>query len=336
MEQSAPASGKKAGHRKGFIAAGTLAVVAALYGVGWNIAASQIRDRLLQALTGQDSSRLAVQCHDARMGGFPLAMSLHCTRLTADDEEHGVSSTIGPAQAEVSLFSPNHVHSKLKGPVEIRSKSGLLAAEWQSFTSDIGFGLAGMQSTRFESEALKATFTDPLKGNALQAKTDHFSAFAENRDSDLVTGLSTDGAVLSRNGQLLPLPPLRLEAALRVSGRGDLIGRFDRQALYGTSGEIETLTANLGEGRDITITGPFSVDESGRVSGKIRLEAKNVAAWIDAARQAVPDAAPMIDTAGSLIRSFTKGSPDLSLDLTLKRGKVLVAGFIPVGELPPL
>lgn len=337
MGESQPAAGgRKASGRRWILAAAALAAVAALYAVGWHVAASHMRGKLISALAGQDARDLSVDCRRAEMGGFPFSMSLRCAALEADDVEHGISTTLGPAEARVSLFSPNRVLSTLEGPVEIRSAHGLLVGEWQALASDIGFGLSGMQSLRLEADMLRANFTDPGTSDAFRATADRFSGFADGASGDLVAGLSVEGAKLSRNGAELPLPPLKVDAAFTVAERGDLVGRFDREALYGTRGEIGRLAANLGEGRDIVVSGPFSVDEEGRLSGKLRVEAKNVEAWIEAARQAMPEAAPVLETVGSLVRSYTGGQSDLSLDLTLKDGKVLVAGFIPVGEIPPL
>lgn len=336
MDVSQPAIGGKAPRRKWVWAGVVLVALAGLYSAGWYIAASKVRDQLLAALTGQDANDLSVDCRNAKMGGFPFSMALSCTGLAADDVEHGISTTLGPGEARVSLLAPNSVHSALKGPVEIRSARGMLVSEWQALTTDIDFGLHGMQSLRVDSSGLKANFTDPAKGNALQALSDKLLAFADGSSGDLSLGLLMEGARISRNGNALPLPPLKLDAALKVVERGDLVGRFDRAALYGARGTIERLTANLGEGRDISLTGPFAVDAQGRISGKFQLEARNIQSWLDAARQTIPEAEAIIDTAASLIRSYTKGQPDLSIDLTLKRGKVLIAGFIPVGEVPPL
>lgn len=336
MDVSQPAPRGKRTGRKWAFALGALAALAGLYSAGWYFASTKVHGRLLAALAGQDDRALKADCRNPRTGGFPFSLSLHCSALAADDTKHGISTTLGPAEARVSLFSPNSVHSTVKGPVEIRSTGGLLVGEWQALTSDVTFGLSGMQSIAVDADGIKANFTDPARGDAVQTLASRFNGATVNDSGDLKATMAVDGMTLSRNGTALPLPPLNVDAAVTVAGRGDLVGRFDRSALYGTQGEIARFTANLGEGRDATLTGPFSIDEEGRISGKLKLEAKNIAAWLDAAEQAVPEIAPLIESAGSLIRSYTKGNPDLSLDLTLKRGKVLVAGFIPVGEIPPL
>lgn len=337
MEVSQPAGGGKRGKRGWMLALGAVVTIGALYAVGWQVAATHLRGKLLSALAGQDAGDLAVECRNARMGGFPFSMRLTCEGLAADDVEHGVSTTLGPAEAKISLFSPGRVRSTLNGPVEIRSSHGMFVGEWTALASDIDFGLSGMQSFKVEAQALKANFAEqPAGGTFLQASTERFSGVADGGSGDLTASLSMEGTRLARNGAELRLPPLKLDAALRVAGRGDLVGRFDREGLYGTQGEIDRFTASLGEGRDFTVSGPFSVDGEGRISGRFRVEAKKFADWIEAARQTVPEAAPMIETAAGLIRSFTKGSADLTVDLTLREGKVFVAGFIPVGEIPPL
>lgn len=336
MDVTQPATGGKASRRGWLIAAAALTTLAALYVGGWHLVAARVESKLLSALAGQDEKGLSVDCRNMKSGGFPLSLSLHCSSLAADDVKHGISTTLGASEARVSLLSPNSVHSTSKGPVEIRSSKGLLVGEWQALTSDVDFGLSGMQTVRVDATGLKANFTNPGKGSAFQAKAKHFSGFADGASGNLATGVTMEGAILSRNGAELPLPPLKIDASLKIAEGGDLVGRFDRQALYGRRGEIERFTANLGAGRDLVVSGPFAVDDAGRISGKLQIEAKNVQSWVDAARQALPEADAIIQSAGSLIRSYTKGSPDLSIDLTLKRGKVLIAGFIPVGEIPPL
>ncbi|MCX8999192.1 DUF2125 domain-containing protein [Rhizobiaceae bacterium BDR2-2] len=336
MEVTQPAAGGKASGRKWLLAVGALAALAAVYAGGWHLAASHLRGKLLAALAGQDDRGRSIDCRRMTTGGFPFSMTLNCSALEVDDVEHGISTTLGPAEARISMFSPDRVRSTFSGPAEIRSVQGLLVSEWSALASEVGFGLNGMQSIRVEADALKTNFTDPGRGNGLQATANRFTGSLDGESGDLVAGVTVEEAKLARNGVALPLPPLTVDAALTVDGRGDLAGRLDRQALYGTNGEIRRFAARLGEGRDIVVTGPFSVDDAGRISGKFRIEAKNVAAWIEAAQQALPEAAPLIETVGSLIRSYTKGDTDLSLDLTVRDGQVFVAGFIPVGEIPPL
>lgn len=318
------------------VALGAIAVAAGLYAVGWNIASSRLTDKLLSAMAGMDATGREVDCRNPQKGGFPLSVSLTCEALKADDVEHGVSSSLGPVTASMSLFSPTSIATSAKGPLEIRSAAGLLLGEWQDLTADVRFGATGMNALKTDATGLKATFTAPVGERNLQIDTARLSVFAEGRDGDLAAGLSGEGVRLARNGTALPVPPMKIDGALRLFERADLIGRFDRQALYGASGAVERLTADLGEGRSLSVSGPFSVSANGLLSGQVRLEARNVAAWIAAAQTALPEFADLIETGGGLLRSMAKGGPDLSIDLTLKNGKVLVAGFIPVGEIPPL
>ncbi|MCA0255206.1 MAG: DUF2125 domain-containing protein [Proteobacteria bacterium] len=334
--ETRPAESETPKARRWVFLLGGLAVLAGLYGVGWQIASTRLTDNLLSAMAGMDASGRQTDCRAPQKGGFPFAVTLTCETLKSDDVEHGISSTLGQTTASLSIFAPNRIETTSKGPLEIRSTYGLLLSEWQAITSKIDLGLDGITALRADSNGLKATFTAPAKERSLQINTTNLSVFAEGRDGNLVAGLSSDGTTLARNGASLPIPALALNGEVRIDDRADLIGRFDRQALFGTSGTLESLTADLGEGRSLAISGPFSIDANGLVSGQMQLQARNVSAWVVAAQAALPEFADVIETAGGLLRSMAKGKPDLTLDLTLKRGKILVAGFIPVGELPPL
>ena len=99
---------------------------------------------------------------------------------------------------------------------------------------------------------------------------------------------------------------------------------------------MRSLSADLGEGRTISISGPFSIDNDGYLSGRLKLKVDQIDAWQNSLSEAFPDIAPVLQTVAGMLSALNGGGQSASLDLTVKRGKILAGGFIPVGEIPPI
>ena len=133
------------------------------------------------------------------------------------------------------------------------------------------------------------------------------------------------------------LPRLTANMDLTLINRAGMIDGSDRNglALYGTEGQMRTLSADMGDGKVISISGPFSFDEDGYLSGRLKLRIEQIDAWRDSLSEAFPQIAPMLGTAGNML-SALGGGKNASLDLSIKRGKVFAGGFIQIGEIPPI
>ena len=157
-------------------------------------------------------------------------------------------------------------------------------------------------------------------------------------------GQDLDAALLLQNARTtaegLPelLPPMTATVDVTLAGRAGLIDGTDPNgiALYGTQGEMRTLSADLGEGRVITVTGPFSIDEEGYLSGRLKLQVEQIDAWRNSLALAFPEIAPALQTVAGMLSALNGGGQNASIDLTVNRGKVFAGGFIPLGEIPRL
>ena len=115
-----------------------------------------------------------------------------------------------------------------------------------------------------------------------------------------------------------------------------LIDGSDRNGLNGAAGELRRVVADIGDGKVMTLTGPFSFDEQGFLSGKFKLEIEQLGPWGDSLKQAFPDIASTVNTATKLLKSLAGGSNKVSVDLVVDRGHATVSGFIPLGRIPPI
>jgi hypothetical protein len=154
-------------------------------------------------------------------------------------------------------------------------------------------------------------------------------------DLDAAMTLQNTDVVMKDLPQLLPRFTTNLD--LTLTGRAGMIDGTDPNgtALYGTQGQMRSLSADLGDGKLITVSGPFSFDEQGYLSGKLKLRIERIDAWRDSLSQAFPQIAPTLKSAANMLSALGRGK-SASLDLTINRGKVFAGGFIQIGEIPPI
>ena len=88
---------------------------------------------------------------------------------------------------------------------------------------------------------------------------------------------------------------------------GGLIDGSDPNGLNGSAGELRRIVADIGDGKVMTLTGPFSFDEQGFLSGKFKLEIERLGPWGDSLKQTFPDIASTVYTATKLLKSLAGG-----------------------------
>ncbi|MNL40214.1 hypothetical protein D3C87_1625480 [compost metagenome] len=153
-------------------------------------------------------------------------------------------------------------------------------------------------------------------------------------DLDGAITLTDSSTVIKDWPQLLPR--LNAIADVTLAGKAGMVDGSDTAGLYGASGELRRLVADIGEGRTMRISGPFSFDNEGYLSGQFKLEIEKLDAWSDNAKQAFPQLQSTIDTARKMLRALAGGGDRASVDLVVDRGRATVSGFIPLGKIPPI
>ena len=135
----------------------------------------------------------------------------------------------------------------------------------------------------------------------------------------------------------MALPPVSASLDTTFVDRGGLLDPrlAHRQQLYGTKGELRRMGVGAGDGRVLTLSGPFSVGGDGLISGSIRIEIEKIRGWRDTLKTAYPEKRDMIDDIAKVLRVLTMGRDDGSAEITIQNG-VAMLGFIPLGQLPPL
>ncbi len=319
------------------LACGVVLIIA-LYTAGWFYAASLLREKTLALLGSQEQRGISASCDDAEYRGYPFRIGLFCSKVAVDDRQNGISATFGSLRSAAQVYNPGHIVWELDAPVEVRTGHGLaVSTTWANFQSSLIAKLRGVERTSTVIDHSKTSVTSSVTGQTFNLSVERAEVHLRQNGANLDAAVTLEGTdmTLKDMPQLLP----RLTAALDVTlvDRAGMIGGSDRNglALYGTQGELRTLAADMGEGKVITVTGPFSFDDEGYLSGRLKLRVEQIDAWRDSLSQAFPEIAPMLGTAGNML-SALGGGKNASLDLSIKRGKVFAGGFIQIGEIPPI
>lgn len=319
------------------LACGVVLVIA-LYTAGWFYYASVLQEKTLAVLGAQRDNGVSAECSNAEYRGYPFRIGLFCSRVAVDDRGNGISATFGALRSAAQIYNPRHIIWELDSPVEIRTGHGLaVSTSWDTLQSSLIAHLRGVERTSTVIENARTTVTSSATGQTFNLNTQHTEIHLRQNGPDLDAAITMEGTDAAMKTMPQILPRLTANMDLTLTGQAGMIDGSSRNgiALYGTSGQLRTLSADLGENRHITLSGPFSFDDRGYLSGRIKLRVEQVGAWRDSLAQAFPEFAPVLDNASRML-SALGGGRNASIDLTINRGKVFAGGFIPVGEIPPI
>lgn len=307
------------------------------YTGGWFYAASLLKERTLTLLGSQEKVGVIAECADAEYRGYPFRIGLFCSKVSVDDRNNGVSAAFGSLRSAAQVYDPKHVVWELDGPSEIRTSHGLaISSQWDSMVSSLTAKGRGVERSSTVITALQSAIVSSATGQTFNLAAGETEMHLRQNGTDLDTAVTITGISLTGEGVPQGLPALTANAEISLTGKAGLIDGSDRNvSLYGAEGEIRNFSADLGEGRVISLSGPFGVTADGRLNGKMKLRVQKLAAWKESIGTAIPGLASILDNASSML-SALGGGDRASIDFTIRNGKVLVGGFIPVGEIPPI
>lgn len=310
-------------------------VVIGLYTAGWYYAAEKIRERTLALIAGGPDAPVSATCADADMRGYPFRLGLFCSGVTVDDSRNGISASFGALRSAAQVYNPAHIVWEMDQPAVIRSSNGLtVSSQWSSLQSSVQIESGRVQRSALVVEDARTNVVHPDLDGALNLASKHAELHMRQNGADVDAALTIEKLAASLEDGNRALPPVDLRADVTVAGGAALLqGGGD---LRGSNAEIRKLSADLGEGRMLTVSGPVAVDQEGYISGRLKLEVTGIDQWRSALKTALPEAEKTIDTAINMLGALASGGDRVSIDLTLKRGAILAGGFIPIGKIPPV
>ncbi|MFK0383674.1 DUF2125 domain-containing protein [Agrobacterium sp. NPDC090273] len=316
-----------------------LAIVVAigLYTAGWFYAANKLKETVLNAIAPTEAASVSGECGDITFRGYPFRIGLFCSKVNVDDKENGVSASFGQLRSAAQVYDPGHIVWELDSPAEIRTGHGLtVSAEWQNLQSSLTTKLKGIDRTSLVIDGLKANAVSSVTGQTIDFDAAKTEMHLRQNGADLDGAITvTDAATVIKDWPQI-LPRLSAIADVTLAGKAGMIDGSDKTGLYGASGELRRVLADIGEGRTMRISGPFSFDNEGYLSGQFKVEIEKLGAWSDNAKQAFPQLQSTIDTARKLLGALAGGGDRASVDVVVDRGRATISGFIPLGKIPPI
>ena len=319
--------------------AAAIVLVIAVYTGGWFYAASALKEKTLAALGAQQARGMAAECTDAEYRGYPFRIGLFCSKISVDDSRNGIAASFGPLRSAAQIYQPNHIVWELDGPAETRTTHGLsVSSQWASLQSSLIAKLGGVERTSTVIEGLASTIVSSQTGQTFDLKVAHTEAHMRQNGADLDAAVTLQDTDLAAKGLPQLMPKFTASADVTLAGKAGLLEGRDESGTgyYNSQGEIRRISLDLGNGQVVSITGPVSIDDQGRISGKLKVQVEKIDAWRKQLKAAMPQVASTIDTAAKMLSALTGGGDRATLDIVINRGKVMAGGFIPLGQIPPI
>lgn len=321
-----------------FIALGAVILLAGLYTAAWFYAASALKANVLKALGKQNEASFTGECVNLDQQGFPFNIGLTCSKVEIDDHAKGVSGTFANLSASSHVYSPGHISWQLSSPAQVRTAQGLsVSSEWTDMQSTLITQGRGIEQGATTINGLKTAILSSFTNQSGNFTADRAEINVRQNQGDL------EAVVVLKNANTVikdfpaDLPAVDANIDITLGGRAGLLdGTDDTHGLYNTAGILHHATADIGDGRVMTLSGPFSFDDQGFISGQFKLEIHKIGHWRDSIKQVIPGSKHIVDMAGKLLKAMAAGDDKVSVDLTADHGAVTLSGFIPVGTIPPL
>jgi hypothetical protein len=324
--------------RKFWLLASAVVLVVALYTAGWFYAASMLREKTLTLLGSQQDAGISAACENAEYRGYPFRIGLFCSKVDVDDNVNGISASFGTLRSAAQVYNPSHIIWELDAPSEIRTSQGLtVSSTWESLQSSLNTRLRGVERASLVIDRPKTSIVSSANGQAFDITADRSEIHLRQNGADLDAAIRLDNAATTARGLPQLLPATNASIDVTIAGRAGMLDGSDANgiAMRGSEGELKEFRADLGEGQVLTLSGPFSFDDEGLMSGRLKLRVEDIDAWEESLGGALPDLRSAIGTAANMLQALGGGS-DASIDLTIRDGRVFAGGLIPIGEIPPI
>lgn len=314
-------------------------VVAVAYSALWFYVADALKHRANAFIAGLTGRSIKAACVDMNVGGYPLGIDLSCNSIDAADQRNGGEVAAGAFRTTTRLTRPGYVVSELDGPLTATAPGGYkVKANWNTLGSQSQFWRNGLSHADMKVEQVRADLTGPVLPGTIAVTSPEMEARTSQQGSNLDIAFSANHVSVKGNGRLADLPVADVSGTATLAGMATLLrlhGRLSDHPLRGKSGTLQNLTAKLDNGASVTVTGPFSFDAEGRLSGTFKVSISGLDQWQQAVDKIVPHAREAVANASKMLTALAAGTGTATLTLAADHGR-LSMGFIPLGKLPPL
>ncbi|MBO0902469.1 DUF2125 domain-containing protein [Jiella sonneratiae] len=328
--------------RRGLIG---VAVVAVLLAAGlsgaWFYLAGRLDGELTRAIEQARARGTTVECPDREVFGFPFRIGFRCDSLSVVETRHRqIKASAGAIRTAAQIYRPNRIVGELDGPLRL-SGADLppLDFRWSLAQASATFWTAGLDHFSIVTDDPKVALAAAGGDGQPVMDAGHTEVHARRRDGNL------DVFTLMKGGRLVfsgapDLPALDASTDLTIDGAADWLsgaatGLTGRELFAGRHVSLRSLLLEM-DTANAELSGDFSFDEEGRVSGKFELaiaEPKRIADFVTVVLPKLRDVAAAI--ASALPMAGRRSDGRTVIELRAKNG-ILAAGIFPIGKLPSL
>jgi hypothetical protein len=315
-----------------------VAIVVILYSVGWFYVASKIETFLGQFVDRSSAGDISLQCEKLSatdIGNlFRFSLGFSCDR-TAISDAAGNKLDAGPLAVLARVYNPGLANVQLEGPASITLADGTtLAAQWQRLASSLRANFNGLTEFSLEGDlpSLKVNSPDFYAPFDLRVREGEFHTRQNNGDLDLAA-IANDFEWVDDAGNAI-LPKLSTSVDLTLFGKeGFLEGRG--LATRPMKGELRAFKIETSDGTYGEMSGPFTIDKDGYVSGTFRTTLEKLDLWDEKLRVIFPEAGDTISGVAALLKGLAKGGDKVTVKLKVDRGDISLS-MLPLGKIPPI
>lgn len=312
-----------------------VAIVVALYSAGWFYVASKFEAFLGQFLNGPRAGAIGLQCDRLSTGGFPFLIGFTCDKTAIDDPSTGNRVTAGPFRAVARIYNPGTAIVELEGPASLTLADGsTLTAQWQKLRSSLHASFSGLNELSLEGDlpSIKVESPNFYAPFDLKVREGEFHTRQNHGDLDLAA-IANDFEWVDDGGNPI-IPKLSASADLTVYGKAALL---EGKPLGGKAmkGELRSFRIETPDGLYGEMSGPFTVDDKGYITGTFRTTLEKLDLWEERLRAIFPEAGDTISGVAALLKGLAKGKDKVTVNLSVNRGKISLS-LLPLGKIPPI
>ena len=337
-----PDTRRRSGARRGLTAVAIIMVVlfVALTGA-WLYVAHEIDRRVGDAIAAAATRGTAVECANRDVFGYPFRVGLSCDKVGLDDPARELRVSAGALHTAAQIYRPGHIVAELGSPLTVEAPGRPpMDLSWTLLQASTTVWTDGVQRFDLAADAPAIAFRQQA-GNPLPAsRADRFELHARQNAADLDVAFS-DGALVVSAPDLGDLPPVDVTGDATLNGAAEWLrrgipGNRLGVALRGRSGTLRSLRLALKGGGVAELAGPFTIADTGLLSGDFKLALEKPDAIAGMVSRLVPAAAGIAGSlAGAVGFAGRQENGRTVIDLTVREGEARV-GFLPVGRVPPI
>ncbi len=307
-----------------------------LYTGLWFFGTSQAKSWIENQIAANRLQGMALSCDGLDIKGFPFRIGIFCNSVSANNPTDTTGLSLGALRSAAQIYAPGHVVFEVDGPAIYQPQPGFQAnLNWDIMHGSVIAGLDGVDRTSIETNKVSAKLASTLAAETATLTTDHGELHLRRNNGDLDIALFSTGTDLGTSFTASKLPAFSLTAEMTLADFAPVLEGKGPPPADTVKGQIRQLAFDFADQGRLALTGPFTRDPDGLISGNFDLEADNLEPLARLLIGAFPDAQQAIEISQQLLKSLSPNGSDARVRLTVNRGTILL-GVIPVGFIPPV